>query len=296
MNRPAAGSLVVPYITPSPVYKQSPTGNWPYTLMLSEKAGVQTTLTAFTVNGVNNLRRLRHRHRSSSRPKALSQSALAGNNLTVPIDRVFHFEGKDLDGTLWSRDVTVPFLDAIYPGASTGMTLRSAPATVLQNPKADAACQFTHRLIVQETGGFLMQITALRQGTTDLSASLQQLFGTAHLAPFGTLQGDICLNSATSLGTKTYTVTGISSELGNTVTATLNVTLAAASAAPAAMTAAPQTVTLAVADAFRSAATDVALTFTGGAPQWTASVLPGAQLAHRQPGFRHGLRAAQKSP
>jgi uncharacterized protein (TIGR03437 family) len=43
------------------------------------------------------------------------------------------------------------------------------------------------------------------------------------------------------------------------------------------MTVAPQTVTLAVADAFRSAATDVALTFAGGAPQWTASVLPGAK-------------------
>jgi hypothetical protein len=153
------------------------------------------------------------------------------------------------------------------------MALRSAPATVLQNPKAEPACQFTHRLIVQETGGFLMQITALRQGTTDLSASLQQLFGTTHLAPFGTLQGDICLNSATSLGAKTYTITGISSELGNTVTATFSVTLAAASAAPAAMTVAPQTVTLAVADAFRSAATDLSSHLCR---QGRASVLPGA--------------------
>jgi uncharacterized protein (TIGR03437 family) len=282
VNRPPAGSLVVPYITPSPVYKQSPYGNWPYTLMLTEKAGVQTTLTAFTVNGVNNLGAF-GTGTIVIPAKGTLAVGLAGNNLTVPIDRVFHFAGKDLDGTAWSRDVTVSFLDAIYPGASTGMTLRSAPATVLQNPKADAACQFTHRLIVQETGGFLMQITALRQGTTDISASLQQLFGTAHLAPFGTLQGDICLNSATSLGAKTYTITGIT-ELGNTVTATLNVTLAAASAAPAAMTVAPQTVTLAVADAFRSAATDVALNFTGlpifrladAPPLWTASVLPGA--------------------
>ena len=55
VNRPAAGSLVVPYITPNPVYKQTPTGNWPYDLVLTEKAGVQTTLTVFTVNGVNNL-------------------------------------------------------------------------------------------------------------------------------------------------------------------------------------------------------------------------------------------------
>src|ERR1019366_4656299 len=147
--------------------------------------------------------------------------------LTVPLSRVFHFAGKDLDGTLWSRDVTVPFLDAIYPGASTGMALSSAPSTVLQNPKADPACQFAHRLILQETGGFLMQITSLRQGATDLSAGLQQLFGTAHLAPYGTLQGDICLSSTTALGAKTYTISGIS-EIGTGVTATLSVTLAAA--------------------------------------------------------------------
>ena len=55
VNRPATGSMVVPYITPNPVFKQSPYGNWPYDVILSEKAGVQTTLTVFTVDGVNNL-------------------------------------------------------------------------------------------------------------------------------------------------------------------------------------------------------------------------------------------------
>ncbi|MCX6629410.1 MAG: protease pro-enzyme activation domain-containing protein [Candidatus Solibacter sp.] len=273
VNRPAAGSLVVPNITPNPVYKQSPYGNWPYTLKLSEKAGVQTTLTGFTVNGVNNLGAFGGV--TIIPAKGTIGASLAGSGLTVPINRVFHFEGKDLDGATWSRDVTVAFLDALYPGASTGMALGSVPSTVLQNPKAVPACQFAHRLILQETGGFLMQITTLRQGTTNLSTSLQQLFGTTHLAPYGTLQGDICLSSATTLGAKTYTVSGIS-ELGNTVTATLDVTLAAASAAPAAMAAAPQTITLAVTDAFRSAATDVVLTFSGGEPQWTASVVPGA--------------------
>ena len=281
--RPAAGSLVVPFITPNPVYKQTPTGNWPYTLMLNEMAGVQTTLTAFTVNGVSSLG-VFGTGTIVIPAKGTLAVALAVSNLTVPANLVFHFAGKDLDGTTWSRDVTVPFVDAIYPGASTGMALRSTPSTVVQNPKADPSCQFTHRLILQETGGFLMQITTLKQGTTDLSTSLQQLFGTAHLAPYGTLQGDICLSSTTALGTKTYTVSGIS-EIGTTVTTTLNVTLAAASAAPVAMTVAPQTVTLAVGDAFRSAATDIALSFAGtsittaplsGSLQWTASVLPGA--------------------
>ncbi len=274
VSRPTAGSLVVPYITPSPVYKQSPTGIWPYTIMLSEKAGVQSTLTAFTVNGINNLAAF-----GSGTivipPKGTLAVALYASNLTVPLDRVFHFEGKDRDGAAWSRDVTVPFLDTLYPGASTGITLRSTTSTVLQNPKADASCQFSHRLIVQETGGFLMQITALRQGSTDLNGSLQQLFGTAHLAPYGTLQGTVCLSSTTALGAKTYTMTGIS-ELGNTVTATANVTLAAAPSAPVAMAIEPATVTLAVADAFRSAATDVALTFASGSPKWTAVAVTGA--------------------
>jgi uncharacterized protein (TIGR03437 family) len=155
------------------------------------------------------------------------------------------------------------------------MTLQSAPSTVLQNPKADPSCQFTHRLILHETGGFLVEIATLRQGSTDISSQLQQIFGTAHLAPYGTLQGDICLSSSTALGAKTYTLSGIS-ELGTTVTATLSVTLAAASASPVAMTVAPQTVTLGVADAFRSAATDVALTLGGDSTQWTASIVPGA--------------------
>jgi uncharacterized protein (TIGR03437 family) len=108
-----------------------------------------------------------------------------------------------------------------------------------------------------------------------MSSQLQQIFGTAHLAPYGTLQGDICLSGSTALGAKTYTLSGIS-ELGTTVTATLSVTLAAASASPVAMSVAPQTVTLGVADAFRSAATDVALTLAGDSTQWTASVVPGA--------------------
>lgn len=275
VNRPATGSLVVPFITPNPVYKQSPYGDWPYEVILSEKAGTQTTLTVFTVNGVNNLGAF-GTGTIVIPAKGTIAAQLAGRNLTIPLDRVFHFEGKDLDGAKWSRDVTVPFIDAIYGGASTGMALSSTNTTIRQNPKTDATCQFSHRLILQETGGFLMQISGLRQGTTDLTSSLQQIFGTTHLAPFGTLQGDLCFSGSTTLGVKTYTVTGFS-ELGNTVTATLNVTLAAATPVPATMAVTPQTVTLAVADAFRSAATDVALNISGsGTMPWTASVTAGA--------------------
>ncbi|MEO8597703.1 MAG: protease pro-enzyme activation domain-containing protein [Candidatus Solibacter sp.] len=276
--KPESGSMVVVSITPNPVYRQTPLPSWPYGIVLSEKAGVQTTLTVFTVNGVNNIGAFGGS--ATVTPiipaRGTLSTSLSGNNLTVPVDRVFHFEGKDLDGTAWSRDITVPFLESTTGGVNTAFTARSAPATVQQNPKADASCQFSHRLIVQETGGFLMQLTVLRQGTTDLSANIQQIFGTTHLAPFGTLQGDVCFSGNTTLGTKAYIISALNYELGVTLGVGVSVTLAAPAATPATMTAIPQAVTLAVADANRSAALDVAVAFTGvGSSAWTAYVIQG---------------------
>src|ERR1035441_2762118 len=89
---------------------------------------VQTTLTAFTIDGINNLGAF-GTGAIVIPAKGVLEVALFGNNLTVPLNRVLHFEGKDLDGAPWSRDVTVPFVDAIYPGASTGMALGSVPTT-----------------------------------------------------------------------------------------------------------------------------------------------------------------------
>jgi uncharacterized protein (TIGR03437 family) len=193
----------------------------------------------------------------------------------VTADVPIHFEGKDADGTKWTRDVTLTLAPSPYTEATTGMTAVSVPATVQQNPKADAACQYSHRIVVQETGGFLMQMTVLKQGTTDLSSQIQQIFGTTHLAPWGTLQGDVCFAGSTAPGAKTYTVSGIT-EYGNTLSAAVNVTLAAAPAAAATATVAPQAVTLGLASSARSATTSVALSFTGGSPAWTTAVVPGA--------------------
>src|ERR1017187_1665583 len=50
---PATGSLVVPSISPNPVYQRSPT-SWPYVVTLTEMAGVATKLTGFVINGSDN--------------------------------------------------------------------------------------------------------------------------------------------------------------------------------------------------------------------------------------------------
>jgi len=277
VSKPESGSMVVVYITPNPIYRQPPTQSWPFHVEISEKAGVQSTLTAFTVNGANTLAVFGG---SAAAPvpipaRGTISAYLAFGNVPVPLDRTFHFEGRDLDGQRWSYDTTVQLLETVTGGATSAMTVRSTPTTVQQNPKAAPSCQFSHRIIVQETGGFLMQLTTLRQGTTDLSSSIQQIFGTTHLAPFGTLQGDLCFSGNTTSGAKTYTVGALNYELGNTLTSTLNVTFAAAADNAPAMSIAPQAVTIAVSDPDRSAATDVAVNFSAGAPVWTATVIQG---------------------
>ena len=55
INIPATnGSYVVPWVTPNPVVEAG-ADEWPYTVGLTEKNGVATTLTGLTINGVNNI-------------------------------------------------------------------------------------------------------------------------------------------------------------------------------------------------------------------------------------------------
>src|SRR5262249_56454635 len=83
--------------------------------------------------------------------------------------------------------------------------------------------------------------------STDLSANLQQLFGTTRLAPFGSLSATICTPSGTQ-GNRTYTISG-SAETGLTVSATATVNFTAASSSPAPVTVTPASVTLVGQDA-----------------------------------------------
>ncbi len=264
------GSMVVPLVTPNPVIRQSPYGNWPYYLLLSEKNGVATTLTVFTVNNVT--QPIASIFGTNIIPaRGMLVASLAGNNLTVPVNRSFHLEGKDADGTVWKQDFSVPFVESPYPAPTTAITLTSSPTAVAQNPQAPASCQWAGELIVRETGGYLVQLTSLKSGSTDLSGSLQTLFGTTRLGPFGTLRGTLCLGGSVT-GARTYTVSGLS-ELGNTVTGTVTVTYSVApSAAPSAMAVSPASLTLPIDGATQSSLANVALSFAGGSPDWTASV------------------------
>ena len=270
LKLPASGALLVPFVTPNPVYRNATNNNWTYTVTLNEKAGVAATLTAFTIDTNNDLSLF-----NSTRIPANGtiSAGISSTNLKPPVNRVLTFTGTDATGTPWTQQLTVPFLDSQGAALAPAMTLTSPLSTVEQNPQADASCQWAQPLTVQETGGFEITLTGLNASGTSLSNQLQTVFGTQRLAPFGMLQGVLCFAAGSGPGAKSYTLTG-NSELGPVVTASLNATLAAAPAATATFSAAPASVSLSAAAAGVPASGTVNLAFTGGAPAWTATVSP----------------------
>ncbi len=173
---------------------------------MTEKNGVATTLTSFTVNGVNNL----GRSASLNIPaNGTIRANLSGNSLAAPLNRVFVFSGKDADGTTWTQSITVPFLPPANGATplNPAVTLTTTTPVVFLNPTADPSCQWAQQLTVQETGGFYMVLTKLTIGNSDISSQLPVIFGTTRLAPYGLLQGTLCLSNTTASGAKAYTLT-----------------------------------------------------------------------------------------
>jgi len=268
LNLPAKGSLVIPSVFPNPVV-QSYT-SWPYTIRLDEKAGVATKITAFTVNGVNNLSNLS----STNMPAHGTISAnLAGGNLTVPLNRTFHFAGTDADGRTWTQDLTVPFVGPVGRALVPAITLTSAPVTAQANPQADRACAYSQQLIVQETSGFYHLLEQFVVGTTDLSSQIQLAFGTDRLAPFGTLFGSVCWSSNTAPGAKNYQLLGVS-EVNSASVASVNTALAPAAATAVSASASPKIVEMLADSISRVGTGTIDLKFGAGSPQWTATIVP----------------------
>jgi uncharacterized protein (TIGR03437 family) len=269
LNLPASGSLVVPFVTPNPV-PQAGTG-WPYMVGLSEKAGVATTVTSFMIDGV---RQNLGFWTSTNIPANGTVSAnLSGLGLNAPVSRTFDFAGQDPGGQAWTQQLTVPFVPSPGLVLAPAISLASNPSTIKQNPQADPSCQWSQQVTVQETGGFLVQLISLRAGSNDFSALIQQIFGTTRLAPYGFLQGSLCWDSTTQVGTKPIQVTGLS-EIGTNVTATLSAVLAAAPATRPSILIAPASLQFAAKPSGVSDPATINVGFLSGTAAWTASILP----------------------
>jgi uncharacterized protein (TIGR03437 family) len=274
LNVTGTGSLVVPFITPNPVTRAG--NSWPYTISLTEKAGVATRITGFTVNGANNAANIPSFNNGNIPAKGTVSASLSGSTAsipTTPFDRTFVFTGVDPDGTAWTQQITATFVGPMGPVVVPAITLTSTPASI-QAKASDPACMWSQELVLSESGGYLVQLAGLTIAGANLSGQIQPLFGTTRLAPFGVLRAPVCWDSTTIAGsTKTYTITG-AAENGQTVSATATVSFQPAAAAPVSLSIGPQSLELTTADNQHDATAAIDVVYRGGAASWKASVTP----------------------
>ena len=271
VSLPSASSAVIPSITPNPVFgaEQLSGSNgslvWVYSVRLTEVAGVPTTLTDYTINGVSFASRIVSFFGKAAIPAngTLTAANLTLTNLTVPTTVVFSFSGVDASGQKWSQQVSVPFYEP--PPGSSYVAFAAYPATVLQDTSADPSCQWYQQLNIQELHGVSQTLTRLVAGSNDISDQIQQIFGTTQLAPFGGLYGKLCWAGVTPPQSSNVQLEGI----------TLPADFRGPAASPIALSASPPQVTLPVADSSLTATASVAINFDGSATQrWSASLFP----------------------
>jgi uncharacterized protein (TIGR03437 family) len=180
--------------------------------------------------------------------------------------------GMDADGRTWTQQAT---LTLVAPFRYPEMTLNAAPSNVQQNPAADASCQWSQQLLLQEQSGLSVQLTRFLAGGMDLTAQIPQLFGTSQLAPFGALQASMCWPSGTSSQSIAYEVDGTDST-GSPITASFNSTLSPPALSPATLSLSTESISLAAAPQMPTAS--ASLNLTGDGVQWTVNVFPSNQI------------------
>jgi uncharacterized protein (TIGR03437 family) len=126
-SKPAAASAVVVSIDQNPVYEQAQAdsnGNrWVFQLTLNEEAGVGTTLTDFTIDGVSHASQIVNLFGSATIAADGQITAHYGlANVAAPKNVVFGFAGMDGSGAAWTTQMSVPFNGLQVPLAVGGVS------------------------------------------------------------------------------------------------------------------------------------------------------------------------------
>jgi uncharacterized protein (TIGR03437 family) len=220
-----AGSFVSIDITPNPAHA----GQF-IKVSLTELAGVGTTLTGWTINGVDDFSLFLQDFRTTTLSPygTLSATITSANVALLPSARVYVFSGVDGDGRMWSQQYTLTLEGSLQ---TPPLTLASVPQTVEQNPGGDSSCQWSQLLLIQEQRGFAVQLTKLLAGPADWTSRIQQLFGTTHLAPLGVLQAQVCRPGPNAPPPTSFEIDGFD-QAGGPVTATVQTTYTGPASTP----------------------------------------------------------------
>ena len=202
---PIGVSSIVPAVPVSVTATADPAGPfWEFTITLRERGGVAAVLTDVNLDGQD--QPVAQFFDSASIPAngSIASGHVIFRDLAYPLVRTFIFSGVDATGLSWSRQVGIAFLGlqvAVQPP-----TVTAIPLVVPQDPAAAANCQWSQQVVVTEFSGYAQTIASLSLGSAPIGVLIPAIFGTAQLAPYGSLQGGICWPGAAAGETSQLTI------------------------------------------------------------------------------------------
>ncbi|HMD70498.1 MAG TPA: protease pro-enzyme activation domain-containing protein [Bryobacteraceae bacterium] len=274
VSLPTGASAVVPKVSPNPV-PETPSASgiqWPFTVTLTETAGTATTLTGFSVGGVDYSSLIVTFFGTANiAAKGAISASLAAKGYTPPTTLAFVFSGADASGQKWTQTTSVTLLG---PQTNAAISLVSAPTTVYQNP-ARSNCQWFQNLEVQELNGFGVVLNRFLAASYDLSSQIGAYFGNTQLSPFGSLQAGICWSGIVPPETLNYELDGVDGN-GNAIKSSAAVTFQGAPATTSALSLSTSSQAFQLGSASGSASALIAVTVPAGIA-WSVSVFPANQ-------------------
>ena len=106
-NAKPTATAVVMSIDANPVFQSG--SRWPFTITLTEEAGVGTTLTSFSINGTSYDIATTFGSTSIAADGSVSSKNLSLSGLSVPTNVIFTLSGVDANGQSWSEQMSIPF-------------------------------------------------------------------------------------------------------------------------------------------------------------------------------------------
>jgi uncharacterized protein (TIGR03437 family) len=127
---------------------------------------------------------------------------------------------------------------------------------------------------LDEITGYELHVIGLLKGSVDLSNTIASVFGTTRLAPWGSLQGTICWNPATTPSSDLLELI-LEDDFGDQIAQEVNVNFASASSAGGQLSASPASVALkpSTLPIFQNPAT-MSISLSDKTQTWTATVFP----------------------
>jgi len=271
VNLSTSASAVVPTVNPNPVLEQGST--WYFTITLTETAGTATTLTGFSMGGVDYSAQIPRLFGTAGIPgKGSIVANMTATGIAAPATLSLVFSGVDPGGKTWTQSASASLAG---PQATAALSLISVPSAVYQNPAAASNCQWTQSLVVQELNGYSVTLKSFNLAGNDEGSQIAAYFGSTQLNAFGSLQTTLCWPQITPPQTLTYQVGGVDSK-GNNVTASASAIFNGAPITVSSLSVSASAGTFQIANSSQSTSSTVAVNVAAGVA-WSVSTLPANQ-------------------